>query len=140
MDESEASPSLRQASRERLLCVVLAGGYLFLLGDTWIEHLDAVKDHPQAWIPRITAVVLCLVLIATMVRWTPTMRKVAVGFLAASALVGLVGFYFHNAERFAEGFNFQHMLFPPLLAPFAFTGQGLLGMVALWPSPPEGTG
>ena len=120
-------------TRNRLLCGAVAAGYLFLAVDTLIEHHLVWAKHRPAFIPPTAATVLGVILLATCLVWSPALRKVARGALWLSLVIGLLGLYFHNVERFTKGFSWgKPSLTPPILAPLGFAGQGMVGLILLW--------
>ncbi len=122
---------------QRVLALVLTGGYAFLLADTLIEHQGTFIDHPLALTPPVTAALGCVLLALAAANWSESLRRAAVYFGGIAMLVGLVGLVLHNEDRveaLAEGA--VNWFTPPLLAPAAFCGLGLITILALarrWP-------
>lgn len=123
----------RRLTRDRLLCGAVAAGYLFLAVDTTLEHLVVIRSRWYAGIPPVAAALEALVLGLACALWSPATRRLARAALAISMGIGLLGLYFHNADRLVAGLDLTAgLLMPPLIAPLAFAGQGIVGLLALW--------
>ena len=135
---------MKHYSLNRLLALIAATGFAFLFADTLLEHWDILRQEPMAWISVIFSAVGCGVGAIAVLRWTDRSVRLLHLTLLASLLVGIAGFYFHiggdeDAERrTAAGQEHESNEKPkPLLAPFAFDGLaviGLLGTARKWPA------
>ena len=117
---------MAKCSLQRVICALLAGGYVTLAIDTMLEHRDVVSVNRLAWTPPLGAALLVLVTAAVSLTWSPRGRRVGGAAGLVSLLLGSVGLVLHNAERFEHGFSHLGPLLPPLLAPAAFCGLGAL--------------
>ncbi len=128
----------QRLSLQRLVTWLLVGGYLTLFVETFLDHRGTWDAHPLAYTPVVTALLLSAALLLAAASWRPGPRAAAGWLCLASVLVGLTGLVLHNEDRLEDGFDFASgaVLIPPLLAPLAFAGLGLLGWVILsrkWP-------
>ncbi len=123
----------------RLLLLVLLAGFLTLMADIRVEHADRFRKFWQAWIPIYyagTMSVACLV--GALAWWTPAVRRIVFWLFALGFLVGGYGLYLHNHGDFlklsqtlldAWIMKIKHEDVPPQLAPAAFAGLALIGML-----------
>jgi hypothetical protein len=119
------------ATRRRLLCAAVAAGYGLLLVETLMEHHAIFVMRWQSFLPPLTAGLGLPALALAAATWRSGARRAAVAVSVASLVVGLAGFWFHNADRLANGFSLDFLV-PPPLAPLAFAGQGVLALLLLW--------
>jgi hypothetical protein len=182
----DAPPSAGRWTLNRIVVVVLAAGFLFLLADTRLEHEQLMARKPLVFIPMAFSLIAFLVALAAAIRWRPLLAKILLVVSLLAVPVGLGGFWFHNEDRLAErgearrpggpalvgteqhpsggqsgerqgaqpseqrmqgtqppagdqpqGERRQRRRGPPMLAPLAFLGMGLMGtLVTLrrWPA------
>jgi len=117
---------------QRVVCLVLAGGYGMLLIETLVEHQAVLREHPIALTPPVAAALGAVLLTLAATTWSDSLRRAAGAYGLVSLLVGAAGLVFHNAERFEElEGGAINWLSPPLLAPAAFCGLGLLAVLVL---------
>ncbi len=144
----------------RLLFAFLTAGFLFLATETFLEHSGILGKKPPALIPVAFSVVALLVSAAAAAAWPSNPARLVRAFFVLPLLVGLAGLYFHNEDRLeghaalpaaiadeeegehdesgstaADGHEEDHH--PPILAPLAFVGMGVLGLLAAarrWPA------
>jgi hypothetical protein len=104
----------------------------------------SLADHAQngffnrfEWVPVIAAAVAVAFLLLVVVRPGDRMLLRATGWvLAAQAIVGMAGFFFHvRANLAAEGPNlFSKFVFgAPAFAPLLFANLAILAAIGLWP-------
>jgi hypothetical protein len=181
----EPSPAAARWTLNRIIALILAGGFLFLMADTRLEHASLMARKPLVFIPMIFSALGFLIALLAAFRWKPAVVKLLLVVSLLAIPVGLGGLWFHNEDRIGEGENapqtharqtppagelageprpgegqqFQgeerpggdqpagdrqrieperkpRRRGPPILAPAAFLGMGLLGtLVALrrWP-------
>lgn len=81
--------------RDRLLTLILAGGFVMLFLDTRFEHAGFTDVKPAAWIPIIASVVGVVASLAGLAstRW---LRVTAGISFVLVTIVGLLGLYFHT--------------------------------------------
>jgi len=60
----------------RVLILILAGAFVGLMGDIRAEHVDAVRDHPIAWLPIIYSAFMTLACLAAFVFWNKIARLI----------------------------------------------------------------
>ena len=124
-------------SINRLIVIIATAGFLFLLVDTILEHLDAFKDEALAYVPVVFSIVGLVVAGVAAFRWDEMWIKLLHWCFIAAFAVGVVGVYLHVAgqfeseeERIAEhGESKKEEKAPPPLAPLAFAGLGAVGML-----------
>jgi hypothetical protein len=126
------------------------------MGDVRVEHNQVIRETWHAWIPIIFSFAMLIVIPIGLYMWGRSGRKILLTCFALSAVVGIAGFVFHMKENPAGAV--QHTIsvlqqppavsnndrvtgnipkappkrgqhWPPLLAPLAFAGLGLIGMV-----------
>lgn len=135
---------LSSLSINRLIACIVAGGFIFLFIETRIEHQEVMNDKLTAWIPMIVSAVGVLLASLTAFQWKPKLIRILHIYLILTMLVGLGGMFFHNEDRFegkhqeetelrneeSHEHNAQkHEDYPPILAPFAFVGLGVVGLL-----------
>lgn len=117
-------------TQQRILTALLNGGALFLLVDTLIEHRFVLTEEWLTWIGPMVALAMTAVLFITWLRWTAAMRRLAWWAMWLPVAGGLLGFVIHTNFRMERGVaNYFHHGGPPMLAPLAFFGLGLMGLV-----------
>jgi hypothetical protein len=130
---------VRDYSLGRLLVLVLTAGCLTLLIDIRYEHIDVVHETRISWIPLIYSGLLTLLGLWAFLRWSPASRAILFWCYAVGLAVGMTGLWMHSQGAIFSGVAhvlsawFQHFHYadePPLLAPLAFCGIGLMGMLA----------
>jgi hypothetical protein len=146
-DKAEPSPAnhgglielVRAYSLGRLLVLVLTAGCLTLLIDIRYEHIDVVHETRISWIPLIYSGLLTLLGVWGFLRWSPASRVVLFWCYAVGLAVGLTGLWMHTQGAIFGGVihvlsawfqHYHHEEVPPQLAPLAFCGIGLMGMLA----------
>ncbi len=123
--------------------VTMFGGYLLLLTEIRFEHRVAVIDDWRPWLP----IVLCLLMLVAIPlarwRWHRGGRTALLLLNGATAGLGLLGLSFHSdghlLQRLSEVFSVWTLgphtsaaittVHPPLLAPLALVGLGLIGTI-----------
>lgn len=128
-------------------------GAAFLLCEIRFEHREVLGETWRGWIPIGYAALLLAAGIPAWLRWSKGGRKVLSGLFAVAVAVGLLGAWFHSGGRPARTLvrvaaswalppgkdgGIKPGSAPPLLAPLAFCGLGLLGLLAC--SSDEGRG
>jgi hypothetical protein len=127
-------------SLARVLILVLAGAFAFLMADIRVEHVEAVHDHTLAWVPIIYSAVMAVACLAAFIVWNKTTRLVMSLLFLLAFVVGGLGFYLHNHGNLRDVLkssvtawtdpNMDHPDGPPQVAPLAFAGIGLIGLLA----------
>jgi hypothetical protein len=136
---------------------LLWGGFALLMGDVRVEHNQVIRETWHAWIPIIFSFAMLIIIPIGMYMWGRGGRKMLLTCFALSAVVGIAGFVFHMKDNPTGAV--QHIAtvlaqppavsnndrvtgnippkappkrgpkWPPLLAPLAFAGLGLIGVV-----------
>jgi hypothetical protein len=132
-----------QGLLQRLILGLLVGSFVILLAEIRYEHRIVLSEKWQAWIPVIYLSLSCVLGPFALIffrRW----GKAAFIFCFVSAItVGVAGFFLHAkgqpiqrvqhviTEDFKEPGHLQPEAeeFPPILAPLAITGLGLIGVL-----------
>lgn len=112
-------------------------GFLFLWLDVLIGHASAKFQNPFMWLPVVVLPVSCLLALLTAFRCTDRFIKIVNMLCALVILIGLIGFGFH-LHQLMEDFHgtmqweimVRLMRYPPLMAPIAISGLGVLGLLA----------
>ena len=127
-------------SLNRVLVLVLAGAFLGLIGDLRYEHVDKVRHYWTAWIPIVYSAVMVVVCLACLLLWGRRGRRSLFLRLprGSASVLGLLGFWLHNQDHLLDNLATvldawtqleHHANTPPTLAPLAFCGLGVLGML-----------
>jgi hypothetical protein len=123
---------------------------MFLGLDTYLAHVLNGTIRPREYVPILfgpSAGILLLIagLIATKRRGSASALATLV--FVASIIVGILGAYFHivrgslPAAPTGQQLTIGLLIWaPPILAPFAFAGVGVLGISAAWVESPPGSG
>ena len=125
----------------RVLLLLTLGAYLGLLTDIRLEHVDVVRRHWIPWIPIIYSGAMSLLCLVALMAWRPWTRRIVFWISLAGFIVGGLGFWYHNARNLITPLQHAAQAWydpklrhpkddPPPLAPLAFAGVGLLGMLA----------
>jgi hypothetical protein len=140
MNVAAVSSLFDRLTLARLLIFILAGGFGGLMVDIRVEHVDVVREHSIAWLPIIYSGIMAIACMAAFVFWNKTARLIMIPLFLLAFVVGGLGFYFHNHGNFIEVArtslhawtdpNMNHSDDPPQVAPLAFAGLGLIGIVA----------
>lgn len=141
---------MSETTRNRLLFIILAGGFATLFVEVRYMHREAVLEHWQAVVPVIfslVAVVACL--LALSAKKLPQLFATAV--MGLGVFVGLFGTFMHTEGEISafskllsvavahadddddegeedEGHEEEER---PALAPISFTGLSAIGLVLL---------
>ena len=130
---------------DRRIAGTLVLGAAFLLCEIRFEHREVLGDTWRSWIPLGYAALLLAAGIPAWFAWSRGGRKVLGALFAIAIAVGLLGAWFHSdgrpggtLVRVARAWalppgkdgGIKAGSAPPLLAPLAFCGLGLLGLLA----------
>jgi len=131
---------LNRLSLARVLILLLAGAFVGLMVDIRVEHVDAVRDHTIAWLPIIYSGFMTIACLVTFVFWNKTTRLILLPLFLLAFIVGGMGFYFHNNGNLKKVIktsvdawtdpDMNHSDEPPQVAPLAFAGLGVIGVLA----------
>jgi hypothetical protein len=133
--EERTSNMFKNYSLNRLLVLTATAGFAFLLADTVIEHWSILKEDIPSYIPIVFSVVAFLVSLMTFMRWSDNWLRLFRVTLFASMVIAVAGVYFHVAKDDDEDEGKQQVVQPkddkdkPLLAPFAFGGMAIIGLL-----------
>ncbi len=129
----------------RRISGMLVLGAALLLCEVRFEHREVLGETWHGWIPLACAALLVAAGIPAWLAWSSTSRRVLAALFAVAIAVGLVGVWFHSDGRPARTLvrvaaawalppgkdgGIKPGSAPPLLAPLAFCGLGLLGVLA----------
>jgi hypothetical protein len=138
-DTSASSAPHDRFPLARVLILILAGAFLGLMVDIRVEHVDAVRERPIAWLPIIYCAFMTLCCLAAFVFWSKTARIIMIPLFLLAFVVGGMGFYFHNHGDLQEVIktsvgawtdpNMNHSDGPPQTAPLAFAELGAIGIL-----------
>ena len=147
MSTSDLSPVTKASEKtswplHRILLLVLACGYLTLMADIRVEHADRFHKFWQAWIPIYYSSAMILACLIGTLGWSAArgnVRRVVFWLFVLGFAVGGYGMYMHNGADIGKLLKtlvdawitrIHHDDVPPQLAPAAFCGLGLIGMLA----------
>lgn len=123
----------------RLLVLTAAAGFAFLLADTIIEHLDSFKDEIMSFIPPVFSLIGLIVGLVTVYKWKPKLIRFMHILFFVSFVVAAAGLYFHIMEEEddvnltpEEQIHEANEKEKPLLAPLAFAGVGVVGLLGTY--------
>ena len=137
-------------SRDQAMLLMAAFNLIMLGLDTYLAHVLNNTILWREWIPILFgpiagAILLLAGLIAR--RQRALANWLATAVFIASIIVGILGTYFHlirgslPSAPIGQQFSIALMIWaPPLFAPFAFAGIGVLGISAAWRETPVGSG
>ncbi|GAC1594036.1 MAG: hypothetical protein NVS4B10_01280 [Myxococcales bacterium] len=135
----------RRGDTQRLIVLALLAGAAFLLAEVRFEHREVLGETWRAWIPLVWAAALLVLGGAALARFQRGGRAVLTGLFALSAAVGALGIWFHSnghplrrilqvlaawALQPGQDGGIKLGSQPPALAPAAFCGLGLIGLLA----------
>jgi hypothetical protein len=126
---------LKSYSLNRILALVAAGGFFFMMIDSTIEHWDILAEEWMAYIPILFSAVGAILGAIAVLKWNETWIRLLNVFLLASFLVAAGGLYFHLAEEDEDEMTEEKMELEatekekPPLAPLAFGGLALVGLL-----------
>src|SRR5438067_690889 len=129
---------------EKRIAGVLLSGAAFLLVEVRFEHRGVLGETWRGWIPLTCAALLIAAGIPAWLAWGRWGRKLLTALFALTAAVGLLGAWFHSdgrpdraAARVVSAWTLppgqnggqKPGSSPPALAPLAFSGLGMLGLL-----------
>jgi hypothetical protein len=127
----------------RLLVVLLLGGFIVTVLEVRYEHQEILKDHRIAWTPIVYSLVMVVGGAVSLAFWGRGGRQVLLAGFAAGLLVGATGVWLHSGGKPLEaikpllsawtlpvGESSEDGGGPPALAPAAFIGLGAIGVLA----------
>lgn len=130
---------------QRRIAGTLILGAAFLLCEIRFEHREVLRGTVRSWIPLGYCALLLAAGIPAWLAWHRGGRKVLAALFSAGLLVGLLGAWFHSDGRPGktllrvakawvlppgEDGGVKAGSAPPLLAPLAFCGLGMLGLLS----------
>ena len=129
---------------ERVVAAVL-GGSALLLAEIRFEHREVLGETWRAWVPLGYAAALLLFGGIALLRWRRGGRPALAALFALAFVVGAAGVWFHSGGhplaqliRVISAWRIPPVQdggmkigsAPPVLAPGAFWGLGLIGLIA----------
>jgi len=130
---------------------ILFGGFLLLLVEIRFEHRSVLDDW-RAWLPILLCAGMLFIVPAGALAWNRGGRMLIAVSYCLTFLLGVFGLIVHSqghlwprltetlsvwwlAPAMAQSLNAAH---PPLLAPCALCGLGMIGlMLCVLPAPPD---
>lgn len=111
-------------------------GFLFLGFDVALGHLSAGLKHPGMWVPLIFLPGAFAVSLFAATRATPLHQRLFRLVCRAALVIGILGVGFHLGRLLHDlrgtiqwGALMRLVRYPPLLAPLAVSGLGVLGLL-----------
>ena len=136
----------RSSSRwtlNKAIAAALLGGFVLLLNEIRFEHREVLGGTRIAWTPIVFCIAALLIGSCALSFWEKWGRKALLTIYAISFVVGLAGVWFHSDGHLGRVFQVLSVWTlkpgeaghfpqdaPPVLAPLAFCGLGLLGVIA----------
>jgi hypothetical protein len=129
---------------EKRIAGVLISAAAFLLVEVRFEHREVLGETWRGWIPLAWAALVIATGVPAWLAWARGGRKLLTVLFGLTAAVGLLGAWFHSNGRpvravarvvsawtLSPGQNGGEKpgTAPPVLAPLAFSGLGLLGFL-----------
>ena len=124
----------------RVLVLMLAGAFAGLMADLRVEHVDVVREHAVGWVPIVYSGVMAVACALAAIVWNDVSRRIMIVLFLVALGVGGTGFYLHNHGKVVRVMkrsvnawvdaDMKHSDAPPQMAPLAFAGLGVLGVLA----------
>ena len=123
----------------KIVVLLLLGAFAGLMLDLRYEHVDKVHKYWEAWIPIVYSGVVALLGALCLRGWERGGRQTLRVAFALAFVVGIAGFWLHNHGHLVSAVGqvlsawtqpLHYSKAPPQLAPLAFVGLGLLGILA----------
>ncbi len=124
----------------KIIVAILISAFAGLVFDLRYEHNHILAKHEIGWTPIIYSGVSVLVGSIGLALWDRGGRVLLAAIFAAGFVVGGLGFWFHGQGHILKdigqmlsvwvGAHPNPVKKPPLLAPLAFAGIGLFGLLA----------
>lgn len=137
-------------SRDQVMLLIAAVNEIFLGIDIYLAHLISGTIVPREWIPIIFGPIAgVMLLVAGLIALRNRLFASALASIVfvSSIVVGVMGSYFHIIRAAQPSAPLGSILSvemlvdaPPFLAPLAFAGVAILGLVAAWVEKPSGSG
>lgn len=129
----------KQFTLNRLLVLTATAGFAFLLADTIIEHFDIFNKEIMSFIPPVFSLIGLIAGLITVYKWKPGLIHFMHILFFVSFIVAAAGFYYHIEEddedekiTLQQQNNEENEKDKPLLAPFAFGGVALVGLLGTY--------
>jgi len=123
----------------RLLVLTASAGFAFLLADTIIEHFNTFTQETMSFIPPIFSLIGFITGVITVLNWKPELVRFMHIIFFAAFIIAAAGLYFHIVEEMSEvNLTTEEQLHEanekekPLLAPLAFAGVGVMGLLGTY--------
>lgn len=127
---------------EKLVVALLLAGLALLFIEVRFEHQAVLAKKWQAWIPLVYSGLMVLLGPATLVFWNRGGKKLLAVAFCLAPIIGGIGFWFHSkGDPWMAFCNVVKVVCmmpgkipldvdgPPVLAPLALGGLGLVGVV-----------
>ena len=135
----QAAPASSHWTLNKWVVLTLTAGFAAVVVDLRSEHVDVVRHHWTAWIPIVYSGIMVLLGGIGLAAWERGGRQMLLAAFSLAFIVGGLGFWFHNHGHLVSAvvtvleawvLPLHHQKGPPALAPLAFAGLGLLGLLA----------
>ena len=114
----------------------IAAAFLFLWIDLFLGHTSQGLHHPAMWLPLVFLPCAIVISLIRTITDSVFLRRLFQLFSLGAFIVGLLGFGFHFARLWRDlngpiqwDVLIRLMRYPPLLAPLAVSGVGILGLL-----------
>jgi len=126
----------KKYSLNKLLVLLTTTGFAFLLLDTTLEHWDTFDQETMVLIPLVFSIICIIAGTTALIIWKDKIIRIFHILLLASFLIAATGFYFHLEDEedeisltAEEREHEKNEKDKPLLAPLAFGGIALVGLL-----------
>lgn len=136
--------SIMSWSLNRIIALGLLFGLIGLMSEIRWEHRVELGRQWQTWIPLVYIGLMIVIGVIGLIRWESWGRRLLLFGFAFGIIIGALGVYFHGGDNLFG--NLSQVLAswgiplgtnggvkvssePPILAPLAFIGVGLLGIL-----------
>jgi hypothetical protein len=119
----------------RAIAALSIGGLALLLVELRLEHAAALRESRLAWTPLLYCAAMVCVGVPSLLLWRRGGARVLLAGFALAPLIGLAGFFAHSdgdlrAAAAVVLSSPKKPPRPPPLAPLAFVGLGVTGVLA----------
>lgn len=123
--------------KDQKLVLFTGGGFLCLWLDLFLGHASSGMTHPGMWVPLIYLPCAVILSVLSGLHSTESGKRLFCLVCKGAIVIGLVGFCFHSIRLWHDVSKsamqwevvFRLLRYPPLLAPLAVSGLGVLGVL-----------
>lgn len=127
---------LKNLSLNQVVVLLTSIGFIGLLVDTTIEHIEIFQKEILVFLPAVFCLLISIFGIIVVFKWKKNLINIFRALLFSAFIISAVGFIVHleddedeNEKIKSEQYE-EHEKDKPLLAPFAFAGLAMFGLTA----------